>query len=306
MRSVIDRSRSRRVGFTLVELLVVIGIIAVLISVLLPTLGRAREAAKRTQCLSNLRQIGTLLNMYANAHKGQVPLGTSSAAGSAAGEGIAHYLSRSSGKSGLPDQDPPKAVRYVGLGLLLKGGYVKEGWNGAGARIFYCPTFDGDRYHGFDSVDNDWPPSSESTRCTYNCRASTNNPNPLQAGSIGPDMVVWGTGSQKEIFDPLQVNPSSGVTSKTLPGQMFKLARLKDKAIVADVMSSITRVKPAHQKGINVLYANGAAKWQDIGLVKPQLDYGDANNVNMIGAAGNYLQDQMWFNLDREQIVYKP
>lgn len=65
--------RIRRNGFTLVELLVVIGIIALLISVLLPALNRARAAAMQTQCLSNMRQIGLALQMYANENKGSLP-----------------------------------------------------------------------------------------------------------------------------------------------------------------------------------------------------------------------------------------
>lgn len=64
-----------RRAFTLVELLVVLGIVVVLISLLMPVFSRVREAADRTNCLSNLRQINNVLHLYALANQDRVPIG---------------------------------------------------------------------------------------------------------------------------------------------------------------------------------------------------------------------------------------
>ena len=66
-------SRDRRRAFTLVELLVVIGIIALLISMLLPALSKTREKANLVKCMSNLRQIGQAFTMHAVEHRNHVP-----------------------------------------------------------------------------------------------------------------------------------------------------------------------------------------------------------------------------------------
>ena len=294
-----------RQGFTLVELLVVIGIIAVLVSLLLPALNKAREAAMRASCLSNLKQIATLLNMYATEYKGVVPIGYISQGPTNAAQGNNYQISISpSAGFASPsdaDGDPPQLKRYVMLGLFFKTGYLKETGNeGGSGRILFCPSAAGDEFHGFDALQNKWPPSQNSIRSSYSNRPSTNNTSALP-GTTSTDGVIF-TYNNGGPFYPRQVVNGVIVAGTPPPAaRMFNLARLKNKAILSDVNSEIQRPLLMHKKGVNVLYANGGAKWVPLGTIEKQLRLGNQFSGT---PALHYWTDQVWNNLDAEAQLY--
>ena len=146
-----DRRRAPRGGFTLVELLVVIGIIAVLAAILLPLLGRAQESATRVACASNLRQIHATYLTYAAENRDRVPLGYR--------VGRKQFNSMVySGTSG----------RYCLFGILYQNGKMRE------PQVFFCPSNE-HRQSMFNTEINPWPPDpvnapAQNVYAGYGCR----------------------------------------------------------------------------------------------------------------------------------------
>lgn len=122
-----ERQRDR--GFTLIELLVVIAVIAILAGLLLPTLAKAKSRAQRAACLSNLRQIGVSIHLYAQDHLGRIPYGPLAPPFSHPAEfypSTGSPTSLLSLRSGAP----------VGLGLMLASELAQT------SKVLFCPGSD--------------------------------------------------------------------------------------------------------------------------------------------------------------------
>jgi prepilin-type N-terminal cleavage/methylation domain-containing protein len=122
--------RARQRAFTLIELLVVIAAIAILASLLLPALAKAKSSGRRAACVSNLRQVGLAIHAYAQDHEGRIPYGPVAPPFSHPAE---FYPSTGSPTSLLSLR---AGGAPVGLGLMLNGELART------PKVLFCPGSD--------------------------------------------------------------------------------------------------------------------------------------------------------------------
>jgi prepilin-type N-terminal cleavage/methylation domain-containing protein len=282
-------SQRKRAAFTLVELLVVIGIIAILIGILIPVLGKAREQANKAACLSNLKQICQMMMIYAVDNQQQIPLGTNSDAyqGSYV---VAIYVSATT-------------IRYPVWGPLYKANLMKD------PRYMYCPA-DVSPYHQFNSQpDNGWFPDTPA-------KLQTNLNGDLRAGYFLRPCDA----SYRPVLWPTTGGGAPPVDNKNTPTFTWRpyprISKMKRVALCADIFATPQRLNQRHPKGINVAYSDSSAMWVERKALTNDLQpirlYGltttlstpvafeaqtDTFIVNR--AIGNTLMQSIWDMLDR-------
>lgn len=296
--------RQRKTAFTLVELLVVIGIIAVLISILLPTLSVARESANRVKCAANLRQVGAAFIAYAGAHNGQFPRTRYDRGGN-----LNAALMINTSNAGYLDQNPfanpsPTGANNVGAALFL---LVKQGM--LTKDVLLCPS-------GLSSSFQVPEPDKDPANTANNLPSDAVRSNFAQLGGIGDSNLSysiqnpypryeaarngfqWSSSLSSDYPIAADVSPNDAEATNVrsvpptdklgnpIPGG-FNSASAE---VYQRMLNSANhRALMSGKQGQNVLYADGHVDFTQTTWVGPKDGIGNRTSIFAIGLANGQI-----------------
>ena len=267
----------RRTAFTLVEILVVVAILAILAAVLFPVFGRARENARRSSCLSNMRQIGLGIAQYTQDFDERLPFSTGTTPDPLSGRWpnkIASYV-----KNTQVFVCPSYTEHRLPANFLA---FTAGGWNGSSSTYGINenlseyrnpgPLSPGDsvsRHLGELKSPSETALIAEVAELSANGNALLGSPDNLDPTSWENHInkTAWNKGNSDWQWVPPGQFGGSGVTSYLSPGP-----------------SNVNMRRPLarHFDGLNVVYCDGHAKWvpitQFLGPMPGGWPYGHPNN----------------------------